>query len=126
MRDPAYVVDGVFDGKPIRFSSVGCSLFGTYEPTAKRFLVFTRGVQQPINADFCAGSMELRDFGRPEAAAYLASVERILAPDILPPGGGAPSRSDDGALAPALAAIGSLALLAGAAFVWRLREPHSG
>ena len=124
MRDPGYVVDEVLNGKPTRFQSLGCSPFDI-EPTGKRFLVFTRSVQQPILADYCSGSMELRDY-RPEAAAYLASVERILAPDAMPPGGGPPSSGDDAALLAAVGALGSLVFLAGAAFVSRRGEPHSG
>jgi hypothetical protein len=117
MRDPGYVVDAVLNGKPTRFQSLGCSVF-EIEPTGKRFLVFTRSVQQPILADYCSGSMELRDY-RPEAGAYLASVERILAPDAVPSGGGPPSSSDDVALPAAAGALGSLVFLAGAAFLWR-------
>jgi hypothetical protein len=120
--DPGHIVIEAENGVP-KFGGVSCSIF--QDQAAKlRYLLLIDGTDSPIEADFCGGSLELDNPNTPESAKHLASVERALGETQLPAGGGPLTASDNATGLPivrdsALTALGLLALLVGAALVWR-------
>jgi hypothetical protein len=128
ISDPGHTVIEARDGMPWSVV-VSCSVFDD-RAVGSRYLLFLDGTDPPTSADFCGGSTELDNPG-PPAAEYLAMVERILGANALPSSGGSLVKSSQGfgtstVLVGALASVGALAFLVGAAFVWRRGEPHNG